>query len=251
MAKQTSIIPFTGKLGNLIGYERNGEYFLRSMPEIVRQTHATRRAARRFGMASRKGALIRHAFYSDLDIRCDSGHINRLNKALIAAGSNHAAITGFRLNQHTGTDRFFTVAPRLLRNDILHIPSQTIAQYKGITALEVKVIAARIDFIRGQVTGTTTTILTINPGMSFEETNIPLDVPGAGTLVITLQVRGMHKDGASCNRQHLAADIIAVAAPQISKHCNKPTYPRRASLQPLMDSTHTYAHAYQFSIQRE
>jgi len=251
MAKQTSIIPFTGKLGNLIGYERNGEYFLRSMPEIVRQTHATRRAARRFGMASRKGALIRHAFYCDLDIRCDSGHINRLNKALIAAGSNHAAITGFRFNQHAGTDRFFTVAPRLLRNDILHIPSQTIAQYKGLTALEVKVIAARIDFIKAQVTGTATAILTISPGMSFEETNIPLDVPGAGTLVVTLQVRGMYKAGASCNRQHLAADIIAVSTPQIPKYGNKPVYPRRASLQPLMNSTLMHAHAYSFPIQRE
>ena len=75
MATQNSIIPFTGKLGNLIGYERNGKYFLRSMPEIVRQTAATRRAARRFGLASCKAALIRNAFYDDLDIRYDSSHI--------------------------------------------------------------------------------------------------------------------------------------------------------------------------------
>jgi hypothetical protein len=30
MAKQMSVIPFTGKLGQLIGYKRNGKYFLRS-----------------------------------------------------------------------------------------------------------------------------------------------------------------------------------------------------------------------------
>ncbi|PSL22838.1 hypothetical protein [Chitinophaga ginsengisoli] len=251
MAKQTSIIPFTGKLGNLIGYERNGEYFLRSMPEIVRQTHATRRAARRFGMASRKAALIRHAFYDDLDIRCDSGHINRLNKALIAAGSNHAAITGFRFNQHTGADRFFTVAPTLFRNGTLHIPSQTIAQYKGIAALEVKVIAARIDFIRGQVTGTATATLRINPDMLFEETNIPLDVPGAGTLVVTLQVRGMHKDCVSGNRQYLAADIIAVAAAQTQKCFSKPTYPRKTLLRVQATPDYIYAHAHPSLIQRE
>lgn len=251
MAKQTSIIPFTGKLGNLIGYERNGEYFLRTMPEIVRQTHATRRAARRFGMVSRKAALIRHAFYSDLDIPCDNGHVNRLNKVLIAAGRNHEAITGFRFNQHTGIDRFFTVVPRLLENDILHVPAQTISQYKGLNALEVKVIAARIDFIRGQITGTGTTILMINPDMPFEETNIPLDIPGAGTLVVTLQVRGMHKDGVSGNRQHLAADIIAVVAPQIQKCFSKPTYPRRASLRLQTNPGYMYAHAYQSTIQRE
>jgi hypothetical protein len=134
MATQMSVIPFTGKLGNLIGYKRNGKYFLRSMPECVRQTAATRRASRRFGIASRKGAFIRNAFYSHLDIHCDGGHINRLNRVLIAAGDNHAAITGFRFNQHTGVDRFFAVAPRLLRNGILNIPAQTIARYKGITA---------------------------------------------------------------------------------------------------------------------
>jgi hypothetical protein len=33
MAKQNSLIPFTGTLGNLIGYQRNGEFFLRSKPE--------------------------------------------------------------------------------------------------------------------------------------------------------------------------------------------------------------------------
>ncbi len=85
MAKQISLITFTGKLGNLIGYERGGKYFLRSMPEIVRQTTATRRAAQRFGIASRKAALIRSAFYDELDIHCDSSHVNRLNRILIGA----------------------------------------------------------------------------------------------------------------------------------------------------------------------
>jgi hypothetical protein len=59
MAKQLSFITFTGKLGNLIGYERGGKYFLCSMPETVRQTAATRRAAQRFGLASSKAALTK------------------------------------------------------------------------------------------------------------------------------------------------------------------------------------------------
>lgn len=251
MAKQTSIIPFTGKLGNLIGYERNGQYFLRSMPEVVRQTLATRRAAQRFGLASRKGALIRNAFYNDLDIRCDSGHINRLNRILIAAGSNHAAMTGFRFNQSVGIDRFFSVAPRLFRNGILHIPAQTLAQYKGITALEVKVIAARIDFITRQVTGIETAMLKIDSCGSFKGINVPLDVPGDGTLLVTLQVRGMHKDGASCNKQYLAADIIAVLEQQTPKSVHKRTSLQPAIMQSQMEPNVTPAHAYQSIIQRE
>ena len=247
MAKQMSIIPFTGKLGHLIGYKRNGKYFLRSMPESVRQTVATRRASRRFGIASRKGAFIRHAFYPHLDIQCDGSHINRLNRILIAAGDHHAAITRFRFNQHTGVDRFFTMAPRLFPNGILNIPAQTIVGYKGITALEVKVIATRIDFISRRVAGSETITLMIAPDTTFEETNVSLNVPGEGSLVVVFQVRAMYKDGPSGNRQHLAADIIAVAAPQAPQYAHKRTYPRRTIL--LRDLT--YPHTYPSVIQLE
>ncbi|MGO4295008.1 hypothetical protein [Chitinophaga sp. RAB17] len=247
MAKQMSVIPFTGKLGPLIGYKRNGNYFLRSMPESVQQTAATRRASRRFGIASRKGAFIRHAFYGNLDIHCDGGHINRLNKLLIAAGDHHAAITGFRFNQHTGVDRFFTVAPRLCSNGILNIPAQTIAAYKGIAALEVKVIATRIDFTSRQVTGSETVTLMIAPDTTFQETNVSLDVPGEGSLVVVFQVRAMYTDGPSGNRQNMAADIIAVAAPQVPKYAKKRTYPKRTRLLPNL----TYTHAYPAIIQLE
>ncbi|MGO4293080.1 hypothetical protein [Chitinophaga sp. RAB17] len=240
MAKQMSILPFTGKLGPLIGYKRNGQYFLRSMPESVRQTTATRRASRRFGIASRKGAFIRHAFYGHLDIHCDGAHINRLNKLLIAAGDHHEAIKGFRFNQHTGIDRFFPVAPRLFPNGILNIPAQTIDGYKGIAALEVKVIATRIDFTSRQVVGSETITLMIAPDSIFQETNVSLDIPGKGSLVVVFQVRAMYKDGPSCNRQYMAADIIAVAAPQVPKYTHKRTYPKRTKLLPKLTYTYTY-----------
>jgi hypothetical protein len=247
MAKQMSVIPFTGKLGPLIGYKRNGQYFLRSMPERVRQTAATRRASRRFGIASRKGAFIRHAFYPHLDIRCDGAHINRLNKLLIGAGDDHAALTRFRFNQHTGVDRFFTAAPRLLPNGILHIPAQSIAGHKGIVALQVKVIAMRIDFISHQVAGSETVSLMVDPDTFFEETNVSLDVPGEGSLVVVFQVSAMYKDGPSGNRQHMAADIIGVAAPQAAYYANKRTYPRRS----ILLTGRTYPHVYSSVIQLE
>ncbi|MGO4292136.1 hypothetical protein [Chitinophaga sp. RAB17] len=247
MAKQMSIISFTGKLGPLIGYKRNGKYFLRSMPESVQQTAATRRASRRFGIASRKGAFIRKAFYSNLDIHCDGGHINRLNRLLIAAGDHHAAITGFRFNQHTGVDRFFPVAPRLLSNGVLNIPAQTIDGYKGITALEVKVIATRIDFISRQVAGSETVTLMIDTDTTFQETNVSLEVPGKGSLVVVFQVRAMYRDGPSRSRQYMAADIIAVAAPQVPKYAHKRPNPKRKILLPNL----TYTYAYPAIIQLE
>ncbi|MGO4293584.1 hypothetical protein [Chitinophaga sp. RAB17] len=247
MAKQMSILPFTGKLGPLIGYKRNGQYFLRSMPQSVQQTAATRRASRRFGIASRKGAFIRKAFYGNLDIHCDGGHINRLNRLLIAAGDHHEALTGFRFNQHTGVDRFFPVAPRLLNNGILNIPAQTIDGYKGMAALEVKVIATRIDFKSRQVAGSETVTLMIDTDTTFQETNVSLDVPGQGSLVVVFQVRAMYKDGPSRSRQYTAADIIAVAAPQVPKYAKKRTPPKRTILPSLL----TYTHAYPAVIQLE
>ncbi|PWV49067.1 hypothetical protein [Chitinophaga sp. S165] len=251
MARQNSLITFTGKLGNLIGYQRNGKYFLRSMPEIVRQTTATRHAARRFGLASRKGGLIRNAFYDDLDIRCDNSHVNRLNKLLIEAAGNLTAITGYRFNQYAGTDRFFSIAPRLFRNGILHIPPQNLAHYKDISAVEVKVIATRIDFDKHQITGTETAVMNIDLRQPFAGADVSLDIAGSGTLIITLQVRGIHNNEISGNRQYLAADIVAVKELQLPVSFKKSVYPQRAVLWPEMPLCATYVHAHQPAIQRE
>ncbi|SFO99171.1 hypothetical protein SAMN05428949_7091 [Chitinophaga sp. YR627] len=227
MARQTAIILFTGKLGNNIGYERNGKHFLRSAPKAIRQTQATRRASRRFGACSTKGRLIRHAFYPELDVRCDSSHVNRLNKLLIQAAGDHTAIKDFRFNRTTGIDRFLPVSPEMNRNEVLHIPAQQITQREQFTALELKVIAVRIDFNNLQVTGTDTIAMMIDAGQPFNGTDIPLYVAGEGTLLLTIQIRGFHKDSPSANKQFLAADIITVIPPYVTKPTRWHTHPQR------------------------
>ncbi|MGF6847116.1 hypothetical protein QFZ51_002351 [Chitinophaga sp. W3I9] len=112
MAKQTGLLQFTGKLGNVIGYRRNGTYFLRSMPDAVRQTTATRRASRDFGVASRKGKLIRQAIVPRLEINPCGTLVNRLNKALITATKDRLTeLKGFRFNPYAGVDQFFSHQP--------------------------------------------------------------------------------------------------------------------------------------------
>jgi hypothetical protein len=103
MATQTSLLTFTGKLGNVIGYRRNGRYFLRSMPQTVRQTTAT-----------------------------------------------------------------------------------------------------RIDFAQRRVTGTDAAVIYIDPRQFFEGAALPVNVPGKGTLVITLQVRGFRDGAVLGERKYLA-----------------------------------------------
>ena len=61
------------------------------MPETVRQTTATRQAARTFGIVSRKGKLIRRAIVPHLDIRYNGALVNRLNQALLKAGQGNEA----------------------------------------------------------------------------------------------------------------------------------------------------------------
>lgn len=250
MAEQNKLFPFVGKLGNVIGYQRNGKYFLRSMPEKVRRCLASRRAARRFGIAVKRAALIRKTLYDFLEINFDSSHINRLNKVMITA-KDSTALTGFRFNQHTGTDRFFTIAPKLSRDGVLHIPPQTLHQHKNITALEVKAIAVRFDFGTGQVTGTDTVCLTIDAQSPFDGAGIPLHVPGNGTLVLTLEVTGMLSDGPSANRQYMAADIIAVIPPAVPKPLKKRTHPKRAASPSIYPSNLTQHHSPKTHIQRE
>ncbi|QEH43261.1 hypothetical protein [Chitinophaga sp. XS-30] len=237
MAKQTSLFTFTGKAGNMIGYYRDGKHYFRSMPETVRQTTATRLAAQRFGAASSKGRLIRSAFADHLDVHCDGGHINRLNKTIIKGGlRNTGAIAGFRFNQHTGTDRFFTKAPTLAEDGILHIPPQALPQFRGIPMLEVKVIATRIHFGERRVTGTETAMIVLDTREVFAGAALHVDVPGKGTLMVTLQVRGMCSGNASLNRKYLAADIIAVREPQTKQAFHQPRYQQAAMLQQRLHS---------------
>jgi len=50
---------FTGRVGNLIFYNVNGNKYVRTMPSKVRQTKATKAKASEFGKASTLGSLIR------------------------------------------------------------------------------------------------------------------------------------------------------------------------------------------------
>ncbi|MBW8688321.1 hypothetical protein [Chitinophaga rhizophila] len=218
MAKQQSLIRFTGKLGNLIGYERNGRQFLRRMPEKVRQTPATRLAAQRFGIASRRGALIRKAITGELDLRGDSTYINRLTRSLISSGG-HALKTleGFRFHQQGSISRFFHLVPKLTADGILDIPAQAMPVCSGIDAIEVKVVAAKISFSSGEIIGTTTQVIVLNTAKRFDGAMLPLHVPGRGTLVVTMQVRGMRQGLIIGNARYLAADIVGVILPTVRR----------------------------------
>jgi len=251
MAKQKGFFNYSGRFRDKIGYVRKGKCFLRSVPEKVTQSTASIQASKRFGRYSRKGRMIRYAIYAELDVRCDSSHINRLTKALINATGDHAAIKGFRFNENAGIDRFFTIRPTFSGEGILHIPKQELLSYRDIHALEVKVIATRIDFHTGKVTGTDTHVMRLDMHTPFDGTNIPLNVPGEGTLIVTLQMMGMLKDGVSANKQYMAADIIAVVTPPLPKCIKVHTHPMQAISTESPHLPPSHADAYETIVKRE
>ncbi|WP_109695051.1 hypothetical protein [Chitinophaga deserti] len=207
----TSVITFKGKVGNMIAYERNGKTCLRTVPETVRQTANTRRSAKWFGAASRKGAFIRSALAPDLDILCDGHAVNRLNSTIVTAGrNNHAALKGFRFNGHTGIEKFFPELPVFSQDGKLHIPAQKLQGFGDAVRMEVKLIATRIDFTTRSVTGMDADVLHIDLEQPFTGADLSVSVPGKGTLLVTLQVRTFLKDGVSYDRRLNAAEIIAV-----------------------------------------
>ncbi len=244
MGKQTSVIKFTGKLGNLAGYRRKGEHIVRTLPDKVRQTPATRRAAKDFGAISRQGKVIRQAIVPHLDIRYDGTLVNRLNRALILAGKDarpdvtertHPAtgstppsnarglqvLTGFRFNPYTGISNIFGIPPVYTPDGVLELSAQILDPLGSATHLQVCALAVRINFTERRTVNVEEASAVIDLEQPFTGLKLPVTAAGKGTLFIVLQIQAC----ISCNgslyplgdRRYMAADIVMVETPAAQK----------------------------------
>jgi hypothetical protein len=100
---------YRGSVGNTLYYERNGGYYIRSKPTVVRQTKATKASANKFGVAVRVSKAIRSSFAPILINPRDRQMMFQLNTALyrwLLGGPNKdnytlqpiPALTGFSFN---------------------------------------------------------------------------------------------------------------------------------------------------------
>ena len=211
MAIQTGQIRFTGRVGDLISYYRNGMHCLRSRPATVHQTKATRQAAQQFGIASRKGKLIRQAFAPHLNGRKDGGWVNRLNKTLIQSGLE--GLKGYRFNQQTGIDTFFPQFT-INNNNLLQIPAQVLpALPRKVTHLEVKLIAASINFNTGRVISTVSQSRFLNLAQPFEGLQFDAIAAKQGSLILALQVNAFQDNLPLLDKRFLTTDLIAIQIP--------------------------------------
>lgn len=221
MAKQSGLFQFTGKLDNVIGYRRNGSYFVRTMPVTVKQTAATRQASRNFGIASRKAKLIRQAITPQLEFNRDGSLVNRLNKALITAGKDQwKHLEGFRFNKHTGIDKFFWQQP-LMQNGTLKIPAQTLPPQGAATHLEITVMATRISFVERRIIKQHSTTIKVDLNTPFNGAELEAAIPGKGTLFVVLQVTAWKGTDLIGDRRFMAADLLLIATPATKKESSK------------------------------
>ena len=75
---------YIGTVDGVIHYCRKGEYYMRTVPEEVQQTEATRESAGVFGNASSIGSILRHSLESILSNPRDKEMQNRFTAAIQA-----------------------------------------------------------------------------------------------------------------------------------------------------------------------
>ena len=248
MGKQTSIVRYTGKVGNTVGYYHKGKLCIRSLPEHVNISEATKRSATDFGTASSAGKLVREALKPELSIRHDSDLANRLNSSLLKvlyAGDQQKGarriqrktldmLAGFKLNNNTDLGKLLPFQPQVvqdrnsLRIAIPAIAAGSILHAKNTTHIEIKAIAAGLNFNDGDHQQAVSDKVTIDLRMPAEATELilPFKAGDAETFVV-LQVKAFREENgtlyASGNRKYFAADIIDII-PSLPEETILPAY---------------------------
>ncbi|MGX5817369.1 hypothetical protein ACWKWU_04185 [Chitinophaga lutea] len=234
MAIQTGIFPFTGKLGGVIGYRRDGQYLLRSMPEQVRLSPRSKRSARYFGQASRLGAKVRAALRPLLHLPSDGRLVNRLNKSLLQIllkddlynrkrflPRHFSSLQGFSFTPFGSLSDILRVAPVAERAHAgtvnVRIPAMRWpGSHPGATHLRVCATALVID--GDHATAVSSRSVLLSTRQSPEAFTLTIDpVPDGVCCVILEATPSRIENGveyALANRKHIAAEIIAVLPPQ-------------------------------------
>jgi len=232
MGKQTSLIKFTGRVRDLIGYEREGEHYIRSAPLHVHRSARTKLSALAFGKASRLGAAMRQAMRGELKGMAGGSNVNRLNKALFSvlqaddlhrirrfAPANFKSLKGFGLNPHADVQKVLSVKPEVQRDVAgnIHVtlpPMENLTCNPRATHLSIRAVAVHVQpgFDKASTTASRTLLIPADrpcPGQT-------LVIPAAGAAVscVLLEVVCCQEEHGRMyrlqNRLFTAVEVIAV-----------------------------------------
>jgi hypothetical protein len=245
MARQTGILPISGKIGDKIYYARKDKrgkthYFVRSAPDEVQQTTATRCAAADFGTASHCAKLMRYALREYTQYYDSGTLINSLNKAMgevvradasnrpghrKAVGKNMYLLQGFRFNHETDICRLLNETPVIEKVDnqiIVSLPEVSFSRSKtfiGVTHLSIKAIALSVNFAHQTSTHIASEAVLIKRNEKRRVT-FTLNTNTRNITCILLQVQSFYEVNGqlqmSQNRSASAMDIISIIPPIIA-----------------------------------
>jgi hypothetical protein len=239
MAKQNNLFHLVGRIGNQIGYRRKKQYFMREAPAVVRQTTATKKAARDFGTASSCSRIIRHALQEDLQHAYDGSLNNRLNKIFgqivradtlhqagqrIPIAANMSPLLGFHFNEGIGTSQLLGCTPVIEKNDndeisitLLEIVFRNVKALNGITHFRIKAVALSVNFAQKTTQRQESEAIMLKRREKQPPITLTLQPHVKGTTFIMLEVQPfLEMNGhlqISHSKRGYALDVIAILPP--------------------------------------
>lgn len=258
MSKNTGLLRMTGKIGEYVGYYRNGKQYFRTIPKHVRRSKATQLSAIDFGTASKAGKLIRQGLRAELNIRHDDGMVNRLNTDMLRilyAGSQQrgsrsfqrnklSMLTGMRFNGKTELRRLLPFTPKVvqdgnsLRIAIPALGADDILHARNTSHIEIKAIAVGVNFKEGahQEAASDKVLIDFSKPAAATELILPFKAGEEETIVV-LQVRGFDEREGKLyvlgNRKYFAADIIDII-PSLPAVSTSITYRDQPEMKPYL-----------------
>jgi hypothetical protein len=198
-------VSFTGKIGNVVCYKRNGKYCYRMMPGHVKQSKATKVRSTNFGIAAKAAARLRSQLTPVLPFPDDRimqiNFVGALAKWLgreviadIQPTEDVPFVSNFQFNNRTNiTERFrvsiVTTHPSENLFEVsfpAFVPDRSIAAPANTVSVDCNVAIAGCNLKEGIATGSYSVAL----NFPFNDEKIPAQIislplkTGAGNLVV-------------------------------------------------------------------
>lgn len=165
-------VQLTGRINNLVFYKLGERYCVRTVPQHVNQTKATKARGKQFGIASRAGKAVRQQLLQAIRFPSDNNmqtglvsaiyqYIKSPEGAVPAPAMDLPFITGFQFTTgYTVTDRWkvaLTVnrdaAGNLQLNIPAFVPAKNMSAPAGTVSVKCHISAGSFDRATGMATG--------------------------------------------------------------------------------------------------
>lgn len=184
-------VQLTGRINNLVFYKLGDQYCVRTVPQRVKQTKATKASGKLFGIAARAGKAVRQQVFPVIPFPADNKMQTRLVTAIYqylksplgeAAGSTNDLpfITAFQFTEgYTLAERWKVDLTVIENNDGISelcipafIPATTLSAPAGTVSVTCNIATAGFTRATGLATGGFSTAIHFD----YNETELPAQV---------------------------------------------------------------------------